>query len=264
MKKQPSQLKKAVPHVLRVEDNPDVISYIRGYLDKDYRCIEAVNGEDGLKQARNRIPDLIISDIMMPKMDGVEFCKRIKTDVRTSHIPVILLTAKADIESKLEGLETGADDYLTKPFEAQELQIRIKNLLSQKQRLREYFEKELRIKPSKLAVNALDQQFLKQVIDVIEEYMSDVDFAVEKLAQATAMSSRTLNRKLQALTGHSSTQFLRSLRLKRAAQLLSWRSDSITQVAYQVGYNNPSYFSECFRRQFGLSPSEYVKQSVKD
>jgi len=253
--------KKAAPHILIIEDNPDVRSYIRGYLDEDYRCIEAVNGEDGLKQARNIIPDLIISDIMMPKMDGVEFCKRIKTDVRTSHIPVILLTAKAGIENKLEGLETGADDYLTKPFEARELLIRIRNLIIQRRKLQERFRKEFSIIPADMPLTSMDEQFMERVLKLIKNNLDNPDFNVDEFSHQIFMSRQHLNRKLKALTGHSALEFTGSVRLKTAALLLRRHQATVTEIAYQVGFANPSHFAKAFRQAFGKTPSAFMQDS---
>jgi len=256
---QASTSKKGLPVVLIVEDNTDVRNYIRGYLE-DYRCFEAGNGEDGLRLALKKIPDLIVSDIMMPKMDGVEFCKQIKTDERTSHIPVILLTAKADMDSKLEGLETGADDYLTKPFEAKELQVRVKNLIEQRRQLRERFRKDINPDPEDMPISPLDTEFLQKVMKAVNSHIEEPEFGVTELSKELFTSRQHLYRKLQALLGLTGQEFIRSIRLKRAAQMLRSHTDQITQIAYKTGFNNPSYFTECFRREFGQTPSSYEKQ----
>jgi len=252
------QTSKSVPLLLIVEDNPDVTTYISSFLENDYRIITAENGQTGWKIALEKFPDLIISDVMMPVMDGFEYCQKIKSDQRTSHIPLILLTAKADIESKLEGLEFGADDYVTKPFDAKELSIRSKNLLLQRSRLREHFQREVDFHPSDITVNSIDEKFMEKAIELIEQNMDNTDFNVERFAQEIGMSSRNLSRKLHAITNYSTQDFIRIMRLKRAAQLLQKKSDPVTQVAYQVGFSNPAYFAQCFRRQFGMSPSEYT------
>lgn len=250
----------SLPLLLIVEDNADVRQYILGYLEQDYRCLKAENGETGLDLVLREIPDLIISDIMMPRMDGNEFCKRVKTDARTSHIPVILLTAKADLDSKLEGLETGADDYLTKPFEAQELQVRIRNLIDQRRRLQMHFSQNLEIQPAESTVNSIDERFLEKALNIIEEHLDDMDFSVAQFSQEIAMSQRHLARKLKALTDHSTQDFMRCVRLKHAALLLRNKTDNVTQIAYRVGFKNPSYFAECFRKEFGSPPSKYSDQ----
>ena len=256
-KKETKPVKKSVPAVLIVEDNADVRSYIRSYLDEDYRNIEAKDGEDGLKKAINKMPDLIISDIMMPKMDGVELCKRIKTDERTSHIPVILLTAKADVESRIEGLETGADDYVTKPFDANVLQVRVKNLIEQRKALREKFGRDAVIEPKEITVTSTDEKFLHKAIDTIEENISNPRFNVEEFRKEMYMSRMQLFRKIHALTNRSPSAFIRTMRLRRATQLLDQNFGNITEVAYEVGFNNLSYFAKCFRELYGISPSHY-------
>ena len=260
---QAASSKKGVPIVLIVEDNTDVRNYIHGYLE-DYRCFEAGDGEEGLRLALKKIPDLIVSDIMMPKMDGVEFCKQIKSDERTSHIPVILLTAKADIESKLEGLETGADDYLTKPFEALELQVRVKNLIEQRRQLRERFRRELILEPEDMQLSSMDERFMKRVLDLVYEHLDDPDFNVELFSHKIFMSRRHLNRKLKALTDQTTTGFIRSVRLKRAAQLLGQQSATVSEIAYQVVFQDLSYFTECFRKEFGKTPAVFTKDAMND
>ena len=248
----------ALPTILIVEDNSDVRKYIRSYLDNEYHCIEAINGAAGLEEARKIVPDLIISDIMMPKMDGVEFCRKIKTDVNTSHIPVILLTAKADIENRLEGLEIGADDYLTKPFEARELLVRINNLIRQRQQLQERFKKEFSIIPDNLPLTSMDEQFMNRVVKLIKENLDNSGFKVEEFSQQIFMSRQHLNRKLKALTGFNPQEFIRSVRLKTAAQLLRQKQASIAEIAYKVGFSSPSHFSKSFRKKYKTSPKEFA------
>lgn len=248
------------PLLLIVEDNADMRSYLRNSLSPDFEIVEAENGEAGYQVACKKTPDLIVSDVMMPVMDGFALCEKLKTDQRTSHIPVILLTARAGQEDKLEGLEIGADDYLTKPFDARELQIRVKNLIAQRQRLRERFSREITVQPKDITVTSIDEKFLQQALDTVEANMSDSDFQIDQFCRAIGMSRSTLNRKLRALTGLSTNVFIRTLRLKRAAQLLEKKSATIVEIAYEVGFNNPSYFAECFRQQFGKAPSEYASR----
>ncbi|UCD38650.1 MAG: response regulator, partial [Fidelibacterota bacterium] len=253
----PPTTRKSLPLVLIVEDNADVRSYIRSYLDEEYRCYEATDGEHGLSQAIKHMPDLILSDIMMPQMDGVELCRRIKTDERTSHIPVILLTAKADMDSKLEGLETGADDYLAKPFEAAELQARIRNLIEQRRRLRKQFDRKTTLRPKDITVTSLDERFLQRALDAVEMHISDAKFDVKEFSKAVGMSRTNLHYKLRALTGQSTSEFIRTQRMIRAAQLLRQNFGNVTEVAFEVGFSNPSYFTECFKKHFGQPPSRY-------
>jgi signal transduction histidine kinase/DNA-binding response OmpR family regulator/Tfp pilus assembly protein PilF len=250
--------KRNLPAILLIEDNADMRHFIREHLEKFYKVIEAVNGEAGLQKAKADSPDLIITDLMMPKMDGIELCKKIKTDVHTCHIPVIMLTAKAGIENKIEGLETGADDYLTKPFDGKELLVRTKNLIEQRQKLRElYGNKEIQLDPGKITATSIDQKFLEQVLELLEINFSDVEFGVPHMQDALAMSKTQLHRKLKALTNEAPGEVLRNFRLKRAAQLLSQKEDSVTQIAYKVGFNNLSYFAKCFKELYGVAPSSY-------
>ncbi len=250
------------PLVLIVEDNRDVRFYIHDLLSKRYAVREARDGYDGLQAAIKKTPDLIISDVMMPEMDGYELCQKLKTDERTSHIPVILLTARAAEADKLSGLEIGADDYIIKPFSAQELKVRVKNLIEQRQRLRELFSRKLSVDPSQVTVTSMDRQFLQRAIALVEEHMTDPEFGVEFFAHHIGLSRMHLHRKLKALTGQSPSQFVLILRLKRAAQLLSQRAGTVTEIAYEVGFQNPSNFSARFRRQFGVSPSEYLHHAT--
>ena len=252
--------RKSAPLVLIVEDNCDMRSYMQDCLASDYRVIEAVDGEDGVHRAIDKIPDLIISDVMMPKMDGFELCGRLKSDERTSHIPVILLTARASAESKIKGLELGADDYLIKPFDRTELLVRAKNLIQQRQRLREKFSRDLTIQPKDVAVSSYDERFLQRSIDVVEQHISDSKFTVALFSKKVGMSRVQLHRKLRALTNCSAREFIQILRLKRAEQLLQQQAGNVTEIAYEVGFNNLSYFSQCFRKQFGKLPSEYSKK----
>ena len=252
------------PVLLIVEDNADVRGFIRSYLDNDYTCHEAIDGENGLEQGLDLIPDLIVSDVMMPKMDGVEFCKRIKTDERTSHIPVILLTAKADLESKLEGLETGADDYLTKPFEAKELLIRIRNLIEQRELLRVQFRHDPHLIPANLKLSSMDKQFMEKVLDIIGKHLADFEFNVESLSKKIFMSRQHLNRKIKALTDRTATEFIRSIRLKNAALILDNHQSTVTQVAYQTGFSSLSFFAKAFQEEFGKTPSAYLADQKVD
>jgi signal transduction histidine kinase/ligand-binding sensor domain-containing protein/DNA-binding response OmpR family regulator len=253
-----TKIRRQLPIVLIVEDNQDVRAYIRDFLESDYRVKEARDGVDGFEKATNTIPDLIISDVMMPNMDGFELCEKLKTDERTSHIPVILLTARASEKSKLEGLETGADDYIIKPFSARELQVRVKNLIEQRRKLRERFSHESALKPKDIAITSADERFLQRAMDTIEAQIGNPDFSVNDFGKKVGLSHSQLHRKIRALTDRSPIEFIRTLRLKRAADLLKQHFGNVAEIAYEVGFNNPSYFAECFRKLFGKSPSEYA------
>lgn len=251
------------PLLLIVEDNVDVRNYVRSYLDDKYKCYEAVDGEAGLELALDIIPDLIISDVMMPKMDGVEFCHQIKTDERTSHIPVILLTAMADLQSKLDGLETGADEYLTKPFEAEELLVRIKNLIEQRELLRRRFQQDHRLIPDGLNLSSTDEQFLDKAKSIVCDNFQNFDFSVEQFSAEIFMSRQHLNRKLKAVTGRTSLEFIKLLRLKSAAQLLRNSQGSVTEVAFTVGFKHPSQFTKAFQQEYGKTPKAFITKQNK-
>lgn len=247
-----------LPRVLVVEDNAELRRFIAGSLAGQYEVLEAENGLLGFEHATDTMPDLIISDVMMPGLDGVTLCRRLKTDERTSHIAVILLTAKADMESRMAGLETGADDYLTKPFQLEELQLRVHNVIKSRQRLRERYSRSLTLQPSEVAVTSVDEKFLQKVLTIMEINLSNCDFDVETFCRGVGMSRAHLHRKLTALTGQSASEFIRVFRLKRAASLLEQQAGNISEVAYGVGFNSLTYFAKCFREQYGQTPSEYA------
>jgi DNA-binding response OmpR family regulator len=251
----------AEPLLLIVEDNEEVRRYLCDSFAGQYQVIEAEHGLEGLRKAVEAVPDLVISDLMMPKMDGLELCRHLKTDERTSHIPVIMLTARASVESKLDGLETGADDYVTKPFHPQELQARVRNLIDGRRTLRARFGREVKLQPKDITVSSADEKFLQNAIAVVEKHMSDSGFSVEVLENEMMMSKMQLYRKLKALTDQSPSEFVRTLRLKRAASLISQRSGNISEIAYDVGFNNLSYFAKCFKEQYGVPPSEYASRT---
>jgi signal transduction histidine kinase/DNA-binding response OmpR family regulator/ligand-binding sensor domain-containing protein len=259
---EPEQVRGEKPIILVVEDNADVRTYIKGYLVPAYQVMEARDGVEGIEKAQETVPDLIISDVMMPKKDGYEVCRTLKLDERTSHIPVILLTAKAASESKIEGLETGADDYLIKPFEPKELLARVKNLIDLRRRLRERFKIAVPLKPGEVAVASMDDVFLKRVMSAVDRHMADESFHTEELAAEVAMSRMQLHRKLTALTNQSPGEFIRYLRLHRGMELLQKGAGTVSEIAYTVGFSDPSYFSKCFHKQFGKAPTE-VRRAVE-
>ncbi len=243
--------------VLVVEDNADVRKYIRGPLEPFYRVVEAKNGREGLDKAKELIPDLIVSDVMMPEMDGYELCGLLKKEVKTSHIPIILLTAKASDQSVIDGLETGADDYITKPFNTRILLTRIKNLIELRLHLQQKIQKQMLLQPAEIVVSSVDQEFITELQQAIEAHLSDSEFHVEALSKKLYMNRVTLYRKITALTGESPTQFIRSYRLKRAAQLLRDSGGNVTEVAFRVGFSNLGYFTKCFKEKFDQLPSTY-------
>ncbi len=255
-----------LPFLLIVEDNDDMRAYIKSHLIGAYNIIEAPNGKEGVDKAIEYIPDLIISDLMMPKLDGNEMTIQLKSDERTSHIPIILLTAKASKESKLEGLETGADDFLTKPFDADELLVRIKNLIEQRKKLSmlisQYIgdttQTRLIHKSSGKMITKVDQQFIEKATAVVQEHMSSPEFSSDMLAQEVAMSRMQLHRKLKGLTNNSAGELIRNIRLIKAAELLKEGELNVTQVSYEIGISSLSNFAKIFKEKYGVSPSEYV------
>jgi DNA-binding response OmpR family regulator len=257
--KEPSRAALPSVQVLVVEDHAELRQFITAALGEQYAVQEAPNGLEGYRMALEGLPDLIISDVMMPGMDGFTLCSTLKTDPRTSHIPVVLLTAKADAESKLAGLETGADDYLTKPFGLEELLLRVRNLLESRRKLREKFGKQLTLNPKEITVTSTDAQFLERALSIMETQMANPDFDVEAFSREVAMSRSQLHRKLVALTGQGPGDFIRTIRLKRAAALLQSQAGNVSDVAYRVGFTNLPYFSKAFREYFGQTPSEYAR-----
>jgi signal transduction histidine kinase/DNA-binding response OmpR family regulator len=245
-----------LPLMLVVEDNTDLRQFIRESMQSSCNVIEATNGSEGLQFAIDEIPDIIVSDVMMPGMDGFALTEKLKKDDRTSHIPVILLTAKAGQTHKLEGLSTGADEYLTKPFDVKELIVRAQNLINGRKLLRKKFAGQITLKPSEVSPSNPESEFLKRIMDAIEKNMHQEQFGVEELARTVAMSRSQLHRKMIALIDKAPSEVLRQTRLLRAKELLEKKSTSPAEVAYQVGFNSHSYFSKCFKEEFGMSPSE--------
>ena len=243
--------------ILVVEDNPDVRAFICEQLEKNYTVFEAVNGEDGVLKARQEIPDLIITDVMMPKMNGYQFCKIIKNDEKTSHIPIIMLTAKAGFDDKMEGLETGADAYLLKPFNKKELFVRIKNLLSLRKKFQEkYSHGQFDEKADRKSLNSLDEKFIAKVLTVIENHISEEEFSIKEFDDELGMGRVQIYRKLKALTGKSPSRYIRSIRLTQAKRLIKEKNGNISEIAYSVGFSSPQYFTRCFKEEFGFPPSD--------
>ena len=246
------------PRVLVVEDNPDVLAYLRTRLDPHYEVAEATNGSEGLARARELHPALVISDVMMPGVDGIALCQALKSDDDLNHIPVILLTAKADDEARLAGLASGADDYLTKPFNAEELLVRVENLIEIRRALRHRYSSEMYVGPTEISVPSEEAEFLEQVRGVAERNLAESSFTVEQLADEVGMSTRQLYRRMKEGVGMTPGGYLRMLRLKRAGQLLAQRQGAVSEVAYAVGFNDANYFSRLFKQTFGVPPSEYT------
>jgi DNA-binding response OmpR family regulator len=253
--KEPVAHKKEI--ILVVEDNADVREYIRGTLQPGYTVKEARDGEEGLRQAGEIVPDLIICDIMMPGMDGYELCRTLKTEIATSHIPVILLTAKAAEENIIKGLETGADDYITKPFNTKMLMARIRNLIELRRHWQQTWNREMTLQPTGMTVSEVDKKFIKELKQVMEKNIPDTEFNVDQLCRKLYMSHATLYRKIHALTGETPTDFIRSYRLKRGAELLKKGVGTVLEVALEVGFSSANYFTKCFKKKFHQLPTEY-------
>jgi signal transduction histidine kinase/DNA-binding response OmpR family regulator len=251
------------PLILIVDDNNDVRAYLRSNLEDTYQIMEAKHGAEGVARAIELVPDLIISDIMMPGIDGIELCRKLKTDEHTSHIPIILLTARQSDEYKIEGYETGADAYITKPFNTAILQSRIKNLLDSRQRLRELFSKGSSLEVKKIAINVTDEAFINKVLKLIEENMSETNFDTDALAGKLRMSRSQLYRKIKALTNQTVHDFISTFRMNKAAELLLNGELSISEVAYKVGYTLHTNFTRSFVKQFGETPSKYIESFRK-
>lgn len=253
------------PLVLVVEDHADLRAYLRGHLAGRYRVAEAGDGRAGLEQARQLRPDLVVSDVMMPEMDGYALCRAIRSDADLAHMPVILLTAKASEDDKIEGLQTGADDYLYKPFNAAELLARAENLIEGRRFLRHYFgvpttAPPVSVQARPVTVPSAETLFVEKVQAVVEQHLGDHSFGVEWLADELGMSTRTLQRHLQAATRLSGAGFIRMIRLQRAAQLLRQQAGTVAEVAYRVGFQDADYFARLFRQMFDVPPSEYLKK----
>ncbi len=252
--------------ILLVEDNQDIRSYIIDILREKYFVDQAENGVIGLKLVSENEYALIITDLMMPEMDGIEMCKQLKSSIETDHIPIIMLTAKDSIESRIEGINVGADSYISKPFHPEHLQVRVNKLIEQRELFKERFSKITtfgKLQKHLIVSKSLDDQFLKKAIELTINKMVDTDFNGDALANDLFISRMGLHRKIKALTGQSTGEFIRNIRLKKACELLVIPGKNISEVCYDVGFNSPSYFTSCFTESFKMTPSEYVKDVNK-
>src|SRR5690606_14161891 len=251
-----------LPTILVIEDNEDLRTYICEQLRDHYQLLQAKNGVEGLELATNKLPQLIISDVMMPGMDGFDLCKQLKADDKTGHIPVILLTAKISSENQKEALTNGADYYMTKPFDAENLRLRVKNIFNSRVKLEDNIESNnILLQPKKVKLASSDEKFLKAAIQCIEDNMSNPEFGVEAFGEAMGISRMQLYRKLKSLTGYSANEFIKSMRLKRASQLLETGELNISEVTYEVGFNDLKYFRSCFKKEFGVNPSQFSSRT---
>lgn len=247
--------------LLMVDDSPDMCRFVHDYFRGEYNVITANNGEVALARLEeNDNIDLVVSDVNMPKMDGLELCKRIKTDLRWSHIPVILLTGRRSDQVEVEGLRLGADDYITKPFNVEMLRLRVKKFIEKRENRQRQFREKMDVAPSEITITSMDEQFIQRAIKICEDHMSDTEFSVEVLGQELSLSRTYLYKKLINITGKGPAEFIRTIRLKRGKQYLDQTAMPIADIALEIGYGNPKRFTENFKAEYGMSPSEYSKK----
>ena len=249
--------------ILYIDDNKELLENIGNYLSETYNVITATNGKIGFEKANLFQPDIIISDIVMPVMDGFELCNLIKTDINTSHIPVILLTARGDSDSQYKGIEIGADHFIPKPFNIKLLVLTIKNLIESREKLRKLFISNQYTEPKEITTNSRDEQFMEKLLLYVEEHIGEDDLNIKFIADTFAMSRSTFFRKIKAITGTTGKEFIDSVRLKRAAQLLIESDLNISEIAYDLGHSNPQYFSKWFKAYYKISPTEYMAKNKK-
>ena len=252
-----------------VEDNTELREFLKNILSENYKVWEATNGKEGLQLAQQHMPDFIISDIMMPVMDGLDMVKAIKEDRNTCHIPIILLSAKSSLDDRINGLEQGVDDYITKPFSSTYLKTRIRLLLQQRKQLQQRYmeqyaatpaEKKDYLEPEQLQITPFDEQFMESVKAVAEKHIENADFTIEQFAQEVGMGRTVFYQKLKTITGLPPVDFLQAMRIKRAVQLMDTGEYNVSSIAYMSGFSDPKYFSKCFKKHIGLSPTEYNKK----
>ena len=248
-----------LPTVLIVDDTPDLLQYISDCLKDEYNLLLAMDGQAGIDKAIQEIPDVVVSDVMMPVKDGLQLCTEVKQAEQSSHIPVILLTAKADVESRLQGLGAGADAYIAKPFEKDELLLTVRNALNSSRAIRTRYSSGVLPKSADPQVT-LQDEFVQRLNDVIDKNIEDEDFGVMPLSRAMKYSRSQLHKKVKALTGHSASAYIQSRRLTKAKALLKGSDMNVSEVAWAVGFKDPKYFSRVFKREFGESPSDFAEK----
>jgi DNA-binding response OmpR family regulator len=248
--------------LLIVEDNPEFRHFLAEQLSRQFNVLQAGDGEQGLEIASQKYPDLIISDLMMPVMNGLEMCERVKTDLHISHIPVILLTARLSDEAKAESYRAGADSYISKPFSFDVLMARIEMLIEQQEKRRELFRKNIEIQPESITITSLDEQFVTQALASVEKNIQNPEYSTADLCDDLGMSKSRLYPKFQSITGLTPNNFIRSIRLKRAAQLLKDSQYNINEISDMAGFNTIKYFNKYFKEEFGITPTEYRKENT--
>ena len=249
--------------LLIVEDNADFRAYLVHEFSSDFDVVEAGDGAEGEEMVREEWPDLVISDLMMPKRDGIAFCQRMKNDIHTSHIPFILLTAKMSDDARIESYKAGADSYISKPFNFEMLQVRVQKLIEQRETRKETFKKNIEITPSEITTTSLDEEFVKKAVAFVEKNMDDSEYSLEDLSSDLGLSKTHLNRKLTVILNMKPLQFIRSIRLKRAAQLLVGSQYNVVEIADKVGFNTIKYFNRYFKEEFGMTPTQYREANKK-
>lgn len=244
--------------VLIVEDNQDMQTFLKINLEDEYEIITANDGQQGLNAIKSTYPDLVISDIMMPEIDGLELCNSVKSDPTISYIPIILLTAKGAEQDRTEGYACGADGYISKPFNMKTLKARISAIIESRLKLQEHYKQQIMTDPANITIESENDKFVSWLVDAIEQNMDNSDFGIQDLCNISGYSYQQIYRKVKALTGQTINEFIRAFRLKRASQYLSQSDMRVSEVMYTVGFNSHSYFTKCFREYFGMSPKEYA------
>ena len=249
--------------ILIVDDNVELLGFMKSFFSKRYEIFTAENGRIGYEMVKRHNPNLIISDVMMPEVDGLEFCKQIKADVEESHIPLILLTAKATDEARNEAMLVGANDFVTKPFSIDYLSLRVENMLTNQKRLHNYFKKQVVLQPEELELADPEKEFLRNAVELIEKGIIEPDFSVPTLSKEIGMSQSSFYRKVKGITGMSINDFIRNIRLKKAAQLMLSGRYNVSEAATEVGYSDLKYFRASFKKQFGETPSAFLASKNK-
>lgn len=246
--------------VLIVEDDSELNDFIVSGLSSEFNVVGAFNGREGLDAARKINPDIIITDIMMPEMDGITLCKLLRKDLATSHVPVVFLTAKTMYEDEIEGLKFGAVDYIHKPFNLVSLKLKINNILENRQNIHERLRTVQIMEPDYIELSSLDETFLSDAVNAVNKYLDDSSFDVEKFSEVIGISPNQVYRKIKALTGQTAKEFIRNQRLKTASTLLLQKKRTISEIIYMVGFSSPSYFTRCFREHYGCTPKEFIEK----
>ena len=248
--------------VLVVEDNEEIRKYLSQGLEPYFIVKEVENGAKALEVLKSEEISLILTDVMMPVMDGIQLCKMVKQNLKTCHIPVIILSAKMEIKDQLEGLQVGADDYIPKPFSLSFVIMKIKNILRTHYRVIEHYSQSLDIEPEKIAMNPMDEEFLQQAVEVVEKHIDETEFTADVFAREMGMSRSSLHLKLKGVTGESTTEFIRKIRFNKACKLLKEGRYNVAEISTMVGFNTPSYFATSFKKYIGCMPSEYAKNGM--